>query len=445
MASAPTFYTTASGNCQHLAGSPTRSPTRPPDRLNNRQVLAKLHALGVRFVRFSKDKIPFDPRHRTWGLSLAALLRTFDDPSLLIGWIPASVGVTVVDVDSGDWLSLVRLHDTAFHNASQTPGHRHLFYRDTEARADINGWAASGCTGDVRSSGPVILYDARRLLAALDLGLKGDKFPPATFKTHPPGHPAEGTETKVNSQQERSTAEGNPFPDHLSPWGGDKATVSPGFPLRAEESSQPQALFDRLRHWAYSHVADSGDYEGWAEAVQRQAEVLVTTVPDPENYSAAIVRTTARSVSGWTWERRDAFTGGHRDVDSAAQAWRARRRAESVWAAHAGRDTEIARLSLAGYSQRVIARSMGVSQPTVNRVLKRLSEAEDGAPELRMEAPEPVAEDPEPEEAEAEAEAVDMRPEEQEGEAVDMGPDTLGEASVETMGEARILAQDRGL
>ena len=148
-------------------------------------------------------------------------------------------------------------------------------------------------------------------------------------------------------------------------------------------------------------------------------------------------------MSAWTWERRDAFTGGHRDVDSAAQAWRARRRAESVWAAHAGRDTEIARLSLAGYSQRVIARSMGVSQPTVNRVLKRLSEAEDGALELRMEAPEPepIAEDLEPEEAEA----VDMRPEEQEAEAVDMGPDTLGEASVGTMGEARILAQDRGL
>ena len=287
MDTSQTSYQTTPRNCQHSAGSPTRSPTRPPGRLNNRQVLAKLHALGVRFVRFSKDKIPFDPRHRTWGLSLAALLRTFDDPSLLIGWIPASVGVTVVDVDSGDWLSLVRLHDTAFHNASQTPGHRHLFYRDTEARADINGWEASGCTGDVRSSGPVILYDPRRLLAALDLGLKGERFPHSTFRAHPQQRD-EGAQTKVHSQQERSTAEGNPFPPSESPWGGDKATVSPGFPLRAAESSQPQSLFDRLRHWAYSHVADAGDSEGWAKAVQRQAEVLVTTVPDPENYPAAI-------------------------------------------------------------------------------------------------------------------------------------------------------------
>ena len=425
MDTSQTSYQTAPGNCQHSAGSPTSSPTRPHGRLNNRQVLAKLHALGVRFVRFSKDKIPFDPRHRTWGLSLNALLHTLDDPNLLIGWIPASVRLTVVDVDAGDWLLLVQQYPPAFHNASQTPGHRHLFYRDTEARADINGWQAEGCTGDVRSAGPVILYDARRLLAALGMGLKGERFPTSTFRTHPPRRPAKDPETKVHSRKERSTAEGNPFPPSDSPWGGDKATVSPGFPLRAAESSQPQSLFDRLRHWAYSHVADAGDAEGWAEAVQRQAEVLVTTVPDPENYSAAIVRTTARSVSGWTWERRDAFTGGHRDVDSAAQAWRARRRAESVWAAHAGRDTEIARLSLAGYSQRVIARSMGVSQPTVNRVLKRLSEAEDGALELRMEAPEP------------EPVAADLEPEEQEAEADDMRPETLGEAPVGTMGEAR--------
>ena len=423
MANISSSYTSTSRNCQHSAGAPTRSPTRPPGQLNNRQVLANLHALGVRFVRFSKDKIPFDPRHRTWGLSLDALLRTLDDPDLLVGWIPASVGVTVVDVDSGDWLLLVQEHPPAFHNASQTPGRRHLFYRDTQARADINGWQAEGCTGDVRSAGPVILYDPRRLLAALNLGLKGERLPPSTFRTHPPRRPAKDPETKVHSQQERGTTEGNPFPPSESPWGSDMATVSLGFPLRAAESSQPQSLFDRLRHWAYSHVADAGDAEGWAEAVQRQAEVLVTTVPDPENYSAAIVRTTALSVSAWTWERRDAFTGGHRDVDSAAQAWRARRRAESVWAAHAGRDTEIAQLSLAGYSQRVIARSMGVSQPTVNRVLKRLSEAEDGAPELRMEAPEPepVAEDLEPEEAEADG----------------MRPETLGEAPVGTMGEAR--------
>ena len=285
MDTSSTSYTTASRNCQHLAGS----PTRPPGRLNNRQILAKLHALGVRFVRFSKAKIAFDKRHRTWGLSLDALLRTYDDPSLLVAWIPASVGATVVDVDSGDWLLLVQEHPPAYHNASRTPGRRHLIYRDTLAQADINSWEAKGCHGDVRSAGPVILYDARRLLAALDMGLQGERFPPSTFRTHPQ-QMDEDPETKVHSQQERSTAEGNPFPPSESPWGGDKATVSPGFPLRAVESSQPQSLFDRLRHWAYSHVADAGDAEGWAEAVQRQAEALVTTLPDPENYPTARVR-----------------------------------------------------------------------------------------------------------------------------------------------------------
>ena len=93
----------------------------------------------------------------------------------------------------------------------------------------------------------------------------------------------------------------------------------------------------------------------------------MTTVPDPEQYSAARVRATARSVAGWTWERRDSFTGsGYWDRGSASQAWRARLRAERVWAKNASRDAEIVRLSAAGFSQRVVARSVGVSQSTVN-------------------------------------------------------------------------------
>ena len=212
MDTSSTSYTTASRNCQHLAGSPTR-------RLNDRQILAKLHARGVRFVRFSKAKIAFDKRHRTWGLTLDALLRTYDDPSLLVGWIPASVLATCLDVDSGDWRRLVELYPPAYHNASRTPGRRHLVYRDTEPRPDINGWQAAGCHGDVRSAGPVILYDARRLLAALDMGLQGERFPPSTFRTHPQ-QMDEDPETKVHSQQEQSTTEGNPFPPSESPGGG---------------------------------------------------------------------------------------------------------------------------------------------------------------------------------------------------------------------------------
>ena len=408
-------------HCQQFGAIPESSP----GQLTDQQVLAKLHALGVRFVRFSKSKIPFDPRHRTWGLELDALLRTHADPNLHVGWIPASVGMTVVDVDSGDWLPLVQEHPPAYHAASRTPGRRHLVYRDSHARADINDWTAEGCSGDVRSAGPVILYDAHRLLAALDIGAGGVMFPTEIFTGHRPATPNTSEGTRANPQQERGTAEGNPIPTSQSPTGGDIGSrysqVSPTW----LESSQPSSLFDVLRHWAYSHVADAGDPEAWLEAVQRQAEALVSTVPDPESYSVARVRTTARSVSVWTWERRDGFTGGHRDVDAAVQAWRGRRSAEARWAGNADRDSEVCRLSLAGFSQRTIARSMGVSAMTVNRVLKRLEEAEDGAPELQMDAvePEPVAED--------------LEPEEQEAEAVVIGPDTLGKARVGTMGDGR--------
>ena len=352
--------------------------------------LSRLHTdHHTHFVRFSKSKVPFDPRHRTWGLSLDALLRTHADPDLHVGWIPASVGLTVVDVDSGDWHQLVQDYPPAYHAASRTPGRRHLIYRDTVARADINGWQAEGCTGDVRSAGPVILYDAPRLLAALDIGVKGVTFPTSTFRRLPAEETDKANRTQTEPQREQGTAEGNPIPTSQSPREGDKVPVTGSLPLPASESSQPQSLFDRLRHWAYSHVADAGDPEVWLEAVQRQAEALVATVPDPEHYSPARVATTARSVAAWTWERRDGFTGGHRDVDATVQAWRGRRSAEARWEAHAGRDAEIVRLSLAGYTQRVIARSVGVSPMTVNRVLKRLQEAEDGGVALRMEAVEP--------------------------------------------------------
>ena len=434
----PTNHNTPGGPVVNPLATHGRA-TRPSGNLTLRQVLTTLYRRHrVQFLRFSHGKIPFDARHRTWGLRLSALLRTLDDPDLLIGWIPASVGLTVVDVDSGDFLTLVQEHPPAYHNASGTPGRRHLMYRDTEARADVNGWEAKGCRGDVRSAGPVILYDARRLLAALDIGPKGERFPPSTFKTHPQ-QAAQDTTTRTPTNPTQDTREGNPLPPSDSPGRGDKVAVTASLSLSTAESSQPSSLFDRLRFWAYAHVADAGDAEDWAEAVQCQAEVLVTTVP--ENYSAARVRTTARSVSAWTWERRTGFTGGRRYVGAAAQAWRGRRSAEARWADHADRDAEVCRLSLAGFSQRTIARSMGVSAMAINRVLKRLEEAEDGAPELRMDAPEPkpVAEDQDQEDQDQDQEDQDQDQEDQdqdqdqdqeeaEAGAVVIGPDTLGEA-----------------
>ena len=384
----------------------------PPKAAVNQTIdnLSQLHTdHHTHFVRFSRSKVPFDPRHRNWGLSLDALLRTHADPDLHVGWIPASVKTTVVDVDAGDWRRLVELYPPAYHCASATPGRRHLVYRDTQARADINGWTAEGCSGDVRSAGPIILYDAPRLLAALDIGLQGVTFPTAKFTRLPPGPPDKDRQNHTNPANEGGPAEGNPNPLEITR-GGDKVPVTAPLPLSGEESSQPQSLFDRLRHWAYSHVADAGEPEGWLEAVQRQAEALVAAVPDPEHYSPARVATTARSVAAWTWERRDGFTGGYRDVDVEVQAWRGRRSAEARWEAHAGRDAEIVRLSLAGYTQRVIARSVGISPMTVNRVLKRLEEAQDGVPELRMDAIEPEPTNEEADDARTERLAISDDP-----------------------------------
>ena len=210
MDTSPTVYTTENRNCQQLADSPAPSP----GQLTDLQVLVKLHELGVHFVRFSQAKIPFDRRHRTWALSLDAVLRTHNDPTLLLGWIPASVGATVVDVDSGDFYPLVQEHPPAYHNESRTLGRRHLAYRDTRARSDVNGWQAMGCRGDLRSSGPAILYDAPRLLAALQLGLQGVRFPSNIFQAQP--QPANRS-SEARTRQERGAAEGPPLPSSHPP------------------------------------------------------------------------------------------------------------------------------------------------------------------------------------------------------------------------------------
>ncbi len=105
---------------------------RPPESVNTfdaRETLAELHRLGVHFVRFNaRSKVPFDKAHRDRPLSLEATLRTHDDPTLTVGWIPAhSAGLwTVVDVDTGDPTHLMNEHPPAFAAPSRTPGRVHL-------------------------------------------------------------------------------------------------------------------------------------------------------------------------------------------------------------------------------------------------------------------------------------------------------------------------------
>ena len=137
-----------------------------------------------------------------------------------------------------------------------------------------------------------------------------------------------------------------------------------------------------------------------------------------------------------------AFAGGKgRYVDPERQRWRAYRRAECLWDRNQGRDSEIVRLSLAGFSQRVIARSMDVSPRAIRRVLARLEE-EAGAPVLRTTAPEPERHpaggvDPISYNQEAEAGPESLGPQVSDGiGAVVMSPGSSPEGRVGTPGEA---------
>ena len=116
-----------------------------------------------------------------------------------------------MDVDAGDWHQLVKDYPPTYHAPSGRPGRRHLVYRDTEARADKH-WDAEGCSGDIRSAGPVILYDPAQLLAALDIGLRGVTFPAEVFTGNSTG-------ATTIPGRDQGTTEGNPSPTSKSPRG----------------------------------------------------------------------------------------------------------------------------------------------------------------------------------------------------------------------------------
>lgn len=70
-------------------------------------------------------------------------------------------------------------------------------------------------------------------------------------------------------------------------------------------------LFDVLRFWAYGQVASYGTYEAFFGACLDKAERF-NDYPEPLPFSH--VKSTAKSVSRWTWQRREEFTN-YKQVD----------------------------------------------------------------------------------------------------------------------------------
>ena len=138
-------------------------------------------------------------------------------------------------------------------------------------------------------------------------------------------------------------------------------------------------LFEKARFWAYSQVLSyrlTANRKGFAEAVLKHCESINAEFPSPLNF--AEVRSTAKSIAGWTWKH---YTGASRSDEEWAKYVAEthtpeKQRARQVKQAESRREaTKTARqqafeMKAGGSTQQDIAKALGVSQQTVSRWLK---------------------------------------------------------------------------
>ena len=123
---------------------------------------------GAELIRLRPDKSPREPRD--WP----TYQRSFDDlldHDGLLGLLPSSLGLTVLDVDIGDASRLVQSFPPKSMTASRRLDGAHLFYKH-KLPIPNQAWAAPvfGVGGDIRSrrNGYVVLWDAVRLVRDLE-------------------------------------------------------------------------------------------------------------------------------------------------------------------------------------------------------------------------------------------------------------------------------------
>ena len=298
----------------------------------------------------------------------------------LLGHIPASLGLAVVDVDEADpdglhdWMSRYRpLGDIP----SERSGRVHLYYDSRAGWANKNGRVLRryGMKVDIRCMGMVAIWDlsaVAEIVAERSWALKPGRALPKTvlglFERPKPSEwgGAPPPERKVPPPPARpvtAAAEGYrwqvpPPPDDL---------------LQTAAGGRNMALFDAVRLSAYRLPRGSGGDDvrrGW-DALWLEFAVQANRM-FPEPLGEREVAKTSASVAHWTWRNPDFGRGwdwGRRDpaeqskrglVSGVVRRLRARPRNARI--------VELRRRD--GLGMRAIARIVEVSRSTVWRVLQ---------------------------------------------------------------------------
>jgi len=154
-------------------------------------------------------------------------------------------------------------------------------------------------------------------------------------------------------------------------------------PKRAEQQGLGRncTLFETARQWAYRQVLNyrlAGSKKGFAEAVLNHCEEINNSFPTPLNF--AEVKSTAKSISNWTWKH---YTGSGSMSDEAWAKYvadthtpdkqRARQaiQAQSRRAGTADAKAKANELRASGMSQTAIAKQLQVCQKTVSNWLRK--------------------------------------------------------------------------
>ena len=306
--------------------------------------LRTLHDAGAHFV-LASGKVPI---WRRWQYARPSLevVEHHADHGRSIGIVPASIGTSALDVDSGDPGALFAQWPARAVLPSRRTGGRHGYYDDDQARGNPK-WEALGAAGELRSArGFLILYGNAPERLATALTKPGRyPFPDSLFE-------AAGVRLGVQYapiEQGPAIVAGRP-------------AILPMLEV-VGEGKRNSSLFDAARWWAYAQ--DRGrDLDRWYEAVTAYATTNNGRFPKP--LEAPEVRKLAYNVGSWTWSGHGAF-----DHSPTAQRRRGLKLGRMRRAATAERDGAIVQDRSAGMPLRAIARKHGLTLGGVQHVLNR--------------------------------------------------------------------------
>ena len=300
-----------------------------------------LQRQGARLVRMRRDgKRPAFP----WGGRSGRCLTNRQTESWLgtggrFALVPHSLGFTVMDVDDGPWQDLAAAYPPHAVIPSRKLWRRHLYYSDTEPRANAQKRNLHGCHVDVRSvSGVVALWQPEAVLEAAESPRQGVLFPWWTI------WPVEG-------------AKGPPKPPGNPPAPPPVGEPRDGPLSDAYPLTRWFRLLEVVKAWAYIHAREYSNRDRFHAAIRQYAETRAREMPDLTGFFDGTTNDPAKAayyVEGHAWRK-------WRPIHANNRRWHR----DSNYDLE-GRDAAALAMRTQGVSQEAIGKFHGLSQNQVS-------------------------------------------------------------------------------